>query len=48
MYGTNKTASSNYATDYTCFFSEKPSIVYGGITEDFIHAKKTEDYLLGK
>ena len=27
---------------------EKPSLVYGGIRSDFIHATKTENFLLGK
>ncbi len=27
---------------------EKPSIVYGGIRPDFIHATKTENFLVGK
>ena len=30
------------------YFSERPCIVYGGITEGFVHAEKTEDYLFGK
>ncbi len=27
---------------------EKPNLVYGGIRSEFIHASKTENFLLGK
>jgi xanthine dehydrogenase/oxidase len=27
---------------------EKPNLVYGGIRGDFVHATKTEEYLVGK
>ena len=30
------------------FVREKPNLVYGGIRGDFVHATKTEDFLLGK
>ena len=39
-------ANVNKSEDF--FVREKPNLVYGGIRGDFIHASKTESFLLGK